>query len=498
MHGASGFALLLLLPACREAPVPPAPSTPNSLRIAISDDLPSLDPNRVVDTVSEAVLFNVYEPLVGFDDKLGIRMMLAESWEHPAPERWRFRLRRGVRFHDGTPLTAELVRNSLLAVSRAAELEASEFLSQVAEIVVDGELTLDLVTREPRAILPSLPVVFVTKPNSAGSFPPSVGTGPYRIARVRQAGEIELERAAGYWGARPEFERVTFVPVEDPKQRASLLKRGLADIVYEMAPGLVGELPDDAQMLRSPGVALFYAGFNLRERPGNPLRTLAVRRALHLAIDRDRLVTEALHGLGVAAGQPAPPAVFGFDPGLRAPRANPAEARELLRQSGHAHLTIAIDASPDNAAAARLMAEDWRAVGVQASVSEWPRDEVYVRAEKGASQVFVVGWSFSSGEASEFLEYCLHSQTGRLGFNNLGRYSNKRVDEIAARNTTILDTVERQRRLQGAMRLLMEELPVLPLYVADDVYAVRRGLRFRPRADGEIWLPDVRSVRPEP
>ncbi len=498
MRGAPGSVLLpLLLLGCQGAPRPPAATSASSLRIAISDDLPSLDPNRVVDSVSEAVLFNVYEPLVGFDEKLGIRMLLAESWEHPSPERWRFRLRKGVRFHDGTPLTAAAVRDSLLTVQRAIELEASEFLSQVTEIVAAGELTLDLVTREPRAILPSLPVVFVTKPNSAGPFPPSVGTGPYRIARVSQAGEIDLERAAGYWGSQPEFERVSFVPVEDPKQRAGMLEGGLADIVYEMSPGLVGELPDDAQLLRSPGVALFYAGLDLRARKGNPLRSQTLRRALHLAIDRERMVQDALRGMGVAAGQPAPPAVFGFEPSLAAPRANPAQARELLRQAGQGRLSIVIDASPDNAAGARLMAEDWRAIGVQASVSAWPRDQVYERAASGRSQVFVVGWSFSSGEASEFLEYCLHTQTGRLGFNNLGHYTSPRLDQMAARNPTILDTVERQRHLQGAMRLVMEELPVLPLYVADDIYAVRRGLSFRPRADGVIWLPDVRSI-PEP
>jgi peptide/nickel transport system substrate-binding protein len=202
---------------CRAARQPEAAQA--SLRIAISDDLPSLDPNRVVDTVSESVLFNVYEPLVGFDEKLGIRTLLAEFWEHPEPERWRFRLRRGVRFHDGTPLTAAIARDALLAVRGRAELEASEFLSRVSEITAVDDSTLDLVTQSPRVLLPDLPVVFVTKPNAAGPFPPSVGTGPYRIGPASRGAEIELERFEGYWGTAPEFPRVTFVSVEDPGQR---------------------------------------------------------------------------------------------------------------------------------------------------------------------------------------------------------------------------------------------------------------------------------------
>ena len=98
---------------------------------------------------------------MGFDDKLGIRTMLAESWEHPRPEQWRFRLRPNVRFHDGTPLTAPLVRDALIAIQKAKGSEAAEFLSQIVDIAAVDDRTIDLVTAEPRALLGSLPVIYI-------------------------------------------------------------------------------------------------------------------------------------------------------------------------------------------------------------------------------------------------------------------------------------------------------------------------------------------------
>jgi peptide/nickel transport system substrate-binding protein len=127
------------------------------------------------------VLSNVYEPLVDLDANLRPLPVLARSWENPQPERWRFRLRPDVRFHDGTPLTAEAVRTAIEALrAGAAPAEAAQFLNQVREVAVVDPLTLDLVTREPRALLASLSFFHVTKPNAAGRFPPFAGTGPYR------------------------------------------------------------------------------------------------------------------------------------------------------------------------------------------------------------------------------------------------------------------------------------------------------------------------------
>jgi len=491
------FPLLLALALGGCAAAGPGDGAPavGPLRVLLSDAILGLDPNPEVESVTDSVLFNVYEPLVGFDDKLGIRTMLAESWEHPRPEQWRFRLRAGVRFHDGKPLTAPLVRDALRAVQQAKGSEAAEFLSQVKDVVAVDEHTVDLITAEPRALLSSLPVVYIVKKNEGGSFPPLVGTGPYRVAGHEQGGEIRLSRSTDYWGKRPEFEAVSFVPVKDPAERLAKVNRGEADIAYDVPPALAGG-PMAARILQRPGVTLYYLGLDLREAGGNPLRRKGVRLALHNAIDRERLVHEAQNGMAAIAHQAAPSSVFGFNPKLVAPSPDPARAREWLEQAGYpGGFPLTIDAAREVLPAAERVAADFREIGLQTKVREGARHEVWDRASQGRSQAFLVGWAFTSGESSEFFEYSLHTPTGSYGFFNYGHYSNPKIDAVAEQNAAILDPSDRQRRLQEAMVLVMDELPVLPLYVADDVYALRPGLSFVPRPDGEIWLPDLRQSR---
>jgi peptide/nickel transport system substrate-binding protein len=431
---------------------------------------------------------------VGFDDKLGIRTMLAESWEHPKPEQWRFRLRPGVRFHDGTPLTAPLVRDALLAIQQVKGSEAAEFLSQVVDIAAVDDRTIDLFTAEPRALLSSLPVIYIVKKNAGGAFPPLVGTGPYRVARYANAtGQVDLERTRDYWGERPEFDKVTFQAVKDPAQRLRQLDRGDADIAYDVPPQLASRLTR-ARLVRRPGVTLYYLGLDLRPGRDNPLNRKPVRQALHRAIDRSRIVQEAQKGMAAIGHQTAPSSVFGFDPRLVAPPADPAAARALLAQAGYpAGFALTIDAAREVLPAAQLVAAGLSGVGLRVEVREGARHEVWDRAQQGRSQAFIVGWSFTSGESGEFYEFCLHTPTGAYGFFNYGRYSNPQIDKVAEGNGAVLDASERQRLLQKAAAIVMDDLPVLPLYVSDDIYGVGPGVRFRPRPDGEIWLPDVRA-----
>lgn len=467
----------------------------DSLTVLLAGDIRTLDPNEEVETLTDSVLFNVFEPLVGFDENLEIRTTLAESWEHPRPEQWRFHLRRNARFHDGTPLTAPLVREALLGVQQASRLEASDFLSQVQEIVAVDEATVDLVTREPRAILANLPVVYVTKANSQGLFPPLVGTGPYTIREWKRGERIALDRWRGYWGPPPEFRQVSFVPISDPRARLARLREGTGDIMYDVPPELAEEEIPGIRFLRRQGVTAWYLGLNLRKTPGNAFHDLRVRKAFHLAIDRSAIARSFLRGHGAVATQPIPPTVFGYNPGLPLPEYDPTRARELMVQAGYAKgFKTRLDVGLARRRAAELIGEALREIGVQLEVNAVDTHELYDLAKAGRSDLYLAGWNFSSGEASEFYEFCLHSPTSRYGFNNYGLYSNPVIDEIAETNAAILDQRKRRNRLEEAAAIVMEDLPVLPLYVSDDVYAVREGVRFEPRADSEIRLLDVRRA----
>ncbi len=484
-----GLIAVALLGACS-----PRSHGGGSVTILLTEDILGLDPNKDAESITQSVLYNAFEPLVGFDENLGIRTILAESWEHPQPERWRFRIRRNVRFHDGTPLTAALVRDALLHVRDTRELEASDYMSQVRDVVAVDATTVDIVTREPRGLLANLAPVYVTKADASGAL---VGTGPYRIREWRKRERIVLDRSADYWGTPPDFDTATFVPVPAAKERLALLADGSADIAYEVPPDMARQSLPGVNIVRRSGVTSYYIGLNLRKAGDNPFADVRVRRAVHLAIDRAAIVEQVLGGAGRILTQPIPPSVFGYNPRLPEPQRDLDGARALLAAAGHPKgFATRLDFAASRVATARIIQQSLREIGVDVALNPLQGNGVYDVAKAGHSAMFFVGWSLTSGEASEFYEFCLHTPTDKLGFNNYGDYSNARIDHVAETNAAVLDQRERQRLLQDAAVVVMEDLPVLPLYVADDVYAHRARVRFTARADGEIHLIDVRRAGP--
>ena len=463
------------------------------LTVALPADILSLNPNQEVEAITDSVLFNVYEPLVGLDEDVKVTTILAESWEHPSPERWRFRLRKGARFQDGTPVTAAAVRDALLNLRHTPDLEATQFFNKVADVVAVDSDSLEVVTREPRAILGSLPFLYVTKPNAPGAFPTLLGTGPYRLREWQPGKRVVLERFKDYWGEAPEFSPVTFVPEESPERRMALLESGAADIAYGITPELAEKPRQGARFVHRSGLTVYYVGLNLR-RP--PFSDPAIRKAFHLALNREEILSRVLRGSGAVSTQPVSPLVFGYHPGLPLPRYDPVESRHLLEQSLRTpRLRVRLDFPTPRLGVARLIQEQLDRVGVTVELNALEGEAVYDLAKAGKSDLFFAGWDCTTGEASEFYEFCLHTPSKGYGVGNHGGYSNRRVDEIAETNAAILDQRRRQALLQEAASIVMEELPLLPLYVQDDIYALREGFTFRPRADSEIRLLDVTSLR---
>jgi peptide/nickel transport system substrate-binding protein len=493
--GTSGRAgrltLLLALLAAAVAPALACRKTPardEQVTILLTSDVLSLDPNRDVEAVTDSVLWNAYEALVTFDADLKVKPLLAASWEHPEPERWRFRLRPGVRFHDGTVLDADAVKAAFDGLRAQPEQEAGSFVHQIASVAATAPDVVEITTHEPRALLAQLPFLYVTRTNPAGGSAPLLGTGPYRVTEWTAGQRVVLDRWDGYWGARPAFGRAVFVPVPDASRRLQQLLAG-ADLAYGIAPDVLGQHHDGVRFLRRSGLTVYYIGLDVRPGPGNPLADARVRRALHLALDRTRLVREVLKGAGAVPTQLVSPLVFGYDPGQPRPVLDRDTARALLADAGYpSGFRVRFDVPKQRSEMAWRVQEDLRAIGVELELNPLEGDEVYALAERGQSRMFYAGWNCTTGEASEFYEFNLHSPDSRHGSGNYGGYTDKELDHIAETNASVLDMKKRREQLQRAAAIAMRDLPLLPLVVEDDVYGVREGLVFEPRADGEVRL----------
>ncbi len=463
----------------------------DQLRILLWAQPTILNPNEDFDSLTDSVLFNVFEPLIAVDKDLKLKPALAAGWENPAPEIWRFHLRKDVRFHDGTPLNAEVVRSALADVARS-NYETSGSLNSIKEFRIVDNFVIDLVTEKPSPILSRLAFVHIFKRNE-GNFPPFLGTGPYKITRWDPSTAIDLDHFEEYWGGHPEFKSAQFKSVPEGEKRLQMLASGQADIIYSVPFERVSLKIPGTILERHVGLAVYYLGFNLKDDPANPFRDVRVRLATHMAIQRQRLIDGPLLGNGSIPTQPVAPHVFGFDPGIPAPEYNIEKAKALMAEAGYPEgFATQLDFTTGRRQVAVLLQDDLSKINIRINLNGLDRNEVYSRAEKGLSDFFLAGWDCSSGDAIEFYEFNLHSRGGTLGQGNYGNYFNREMDEITEKQSYVTDERTRKLMLQKAAKLAMQDLPILPLFIEDDVYAMKDFLYFEPRADGQIKLIDVK------
>jgi peptide/nickel transport system substrate-binding protein len=489
------FCLFVVFPLLLAAACSKTDPKNQTLTILLPDDILSLEPNRNFETITDAVLFNIYEPLVGFDKDMNLKPMLASSWENPKPDEWRFHLRNNVLFHDGTPLTAGVVREILLGIKKDDTLEAAGFLEPIHEISTPDEQTVAFITRKPYALLTKLPFVYLSKPNSKGDFPKLVGTGAYLLEDSKKGEWIKLRASKNYWGGKTSFEEVTYIPVRDANERFRRLSQSEADIIYAAPPKTQEAASAEINFVARPGLAVLYLSLNIQNSPANPLSDVRVRKALHLALNRQEIVDKVLSGNGIVSTQPVAPSVFGYNPNIGLPEYNPDKAKMLLAESGYQNgFALRLDYNTSRTSTAELVKNHFADIGVSLQMNGLQSEALNEVAKSGTSQLLLIGWDCSSGDASEFYEFCMHTPSNYYGDGNYGFYSNQTIDQIATTNMMITDQRERKSLLQKAASIVMEDLPVLPLYVEDDIYAVRHGIEFAPRADHEIRLIDVKRL----
>src|SRR5262249_31622932 len=375
---------VLILVCCSS---PPANNPP--LTILIPDDIVSLGPNERFETNNDSVLFNVFEPLVGLDKDLKLQPILAESWENPRPEEWRFHLRKNVFFHDGTPFTAREARQTLEDIRGSRSWQTSNFLNSVETISDLDPYTLAIVTKKPTAILSKLPFVYITK-KSGKNFPPFLGTGPYRMVQWKPKQSITLEVWDRYWGPLARIHEVLFIPIEDPDTRFLYLQTGKADIIYSPPMDKIQNPNPEIRVFRRPGITVYYIAFGFRNKE-NPFTDLKVRKAVHFALNREELINNDMHGNGAIPTQPIAPLVFGFNPDLEPPKYDLDLARKLLAEAGYpSGFETQLDFSAARVVAAEFIQRSLSKIGIKVKLNNVPSVYDYFRSK--TSDFYIAGW----------------------------------------------------------------------------------------------------------
>jgi peptide/nickel transport system substrate-binding protein len=479
------------------------------LRLAVIYDLSSLDPHAHNTVSAYELLSSVYEPLTSLGRNLRVQPRLAESWENPDELTWVFRLRPGVRFHDGSLLTSADVAFSLQRLIDDPSLEARSSLASVASVSARDSATVVIRTRWPNAQLASrLHLALIVRRGSTAESLASRanGTGAYAVESWTAGKSLRLRRHEAHWGEGPGFDRMTI----DTDVSAEELEPAFAEGRYGFAAYSASSLEPARRTGRydfvsSPSIFLRHLAFDLSREttpfcPGiaNPFRDLRVREAIHVALDRPRLV-EVVGPVAGVASQLVPKAVFGFDPSLPPFTPDLARARRLMAEAGFAGgFDVTLHRSRAFSAAAGEVQRQLSGIGVRARVVSLPSERFFAALDRRELSFWMAASGATTGDGLELLETSFHSPDPSTSFggDNYGGYRNPALDDGIREATATFDAARRQHAVQALLRRVLEDRVWVPLYYADNVYAIARGVEYEPRDDGYLHLPEIRPARP--
>ncbi|NKC30798.1 ABC transporter substrate-binding protein [Falsiroseomonas selenitidurans] len=510
-----------------------------TLRIATSAEATSADPQHYAAAPNSTLHDHVFETLVEQDARLKTTPSLATAWSRRDDTTWVFDLRQGVRFHNGQDFTsADVVFSLCRILNNETELAVSysSIVRRLARVEAEGPHRVVIATRQPEPLLPAdiaslriipaglvpaRPIAFSLEDKCAGAGQPwptlaqfndgaaAIGTGPFRMRRFDRSGVTELARNDDYWGEKPHWATVRLQPVTAAGPRLAGLLAGDHDIVEAPSTGDIPRLRSNPaiRLAVAPTTRLIFLQLDQREPApfvnggtgANPLRDPRVRQALSLAIDRKAIAERVMDGLALPATQFLPEGMFGTIPGLPVLPYDPARARTLLAEAGHAQgFSLVLHATNNryvnDARVIQAIAQYLNRIGVRAEVDAMPSNVYFGRRARREFSVPMGGWAANAEETLLFFRTWMTStdRARGLGGSNYAGWSNAAFDAAAVTAVTTMDDAERGRLLREASRIGLEQGPVVPIHFESAVWAFRRGLAYAGRMDQRTLAQEVR------
>ena len=501
MHRNIGRTLLTVaLALLVAATVIPGAAMAQTLVVAQGADAVNLDPHTTNDQPSSRVRRQIYETLIVQGEDLVLRPGLATSWEQLDELTYEFKLRQGVKFHNGETFKASDVKftfERLLDPNTRAD--AKFLLDPIAEVRIIDDYTIRIKTKSPFSpILAHLahPVAAilnekaVKEAGSAYGTRVAVGTGPFRFVTWVSQSHIILQRFDDYWGEPAKVQQVVFRAIPEGTVRAIELETGNVDIAYDLEPVDVMRLESDPniKLHSTESLSATYVGFNVQKPPFD---NVLVRQAINHAVDVQALVDIIYQGQAVRAFGPLSPKVFGAHPALEPYTYDPQRARELLAQAGYPNgfkTSIWTNENPLRIQVAEVMQQNLAEIGIQADIEVLEWGTYLANTAAGLHDMFILGWATVTADADYGLYALFHSsQHGSAG--NRTFYTNPRVDELLdfARSTSDQDA--RLKAYYEVQEILREEAPWVFLLFQTYVDGTRANIDgFVPHPAGHHYL----------
>jgi len=508
----------LLLCAALAAPLLlPLAGHAKTLRWSTQGDIMTLDPHSQNEGLVLTVALYVYEPLVTYDEKLNIIPRLATAWENVSPTLWRFTLREGVKFHDGTPFEADDVVFSIeralapssnmkvyangIKAARALDTHTVELETDGPDPVLLRKLTALLImnrdwAQKNNALTPQ----DFTKGEEAYSARNTNGTGPYKLKSREVDVRTVYEENPDWWGKPTKKGNVTdivYTPIAQNATRTAALLSGEIDLIQDPPVQDIERLRRQVKVVEGNDIRTVFLGFNQASpelkhstiKGKNPLQDVRVREALYRAIDVEAIKTSVMRGLSVPTGAFIPPQVQGWTEEMaqRVPY-DPARARALLKEAGYdGTLNFTFDC-PNNRyvndeAICQAIVAMWARVGVKATLNAMPRSTFFPKVLSQDTSAYLFALSSPTLDAMFILQLQLHSRgEGGNGSFNMGGYSNPEVDRLIDYAKTEMDSAKRDSAMREAFALHIQDFGHIPLHHQMNPWAMRKNVHTVHRA----------------
>jgi len=509
----------------------PAQVSAQELKIAVAADITSMDPHFFNLFPNNNMAEHIFDKLVQMDPDSKMIPGIATSWKVIDPTTWEFKLRKGVKFHDGSELTAEDVAFS---IDRVAQIPNSPgpFVAYTKAIVgkeIVDPYTIRFKTAFPHPLMPNdlSTIYIVSKKVATGASTEdfntgkaAIGSGRFKYVRYVSGDRVELARNDAYWGEKPQWEKVMFKIIKNEPARVAALLSGDVDAIEQPPTADIVRIKGDPKFTVTSKIShrVIYFNFDHLQRSSpfitdktgkpldkNPLLDVRVRRAISKAINRQAIADRVMEGQAVPSGQLVSEKLFGNVPGLKAEVYDVEGAKKLLTEAGYPNgFNITIHGPSgryvNDEKIVQAVAQMLSRIGITAKVETAPMGPYSGRASKQEFSFHMVGWGASTGEASSPLRSLLatYNRDKGLGAVNWGRYSNVKVDYLIEQALQQVDDENRRVMLQNATKLAMEDLGIMPIHFQFTLWATKKNVAYTPRTDEYTLAFQFRPVGAKP
>ncbi|MEW6695159.1 Heme-binding protein A [Tepidimonas thermarum] len=489
---------------------------------ASAGEIPSWDIHSQNNALSNGIHAAVYESLVYYNSKtFKVEPLLAQSWREISPTQIRFTLRKGVKFHDGAPLTADDVVFSLQR-AMAKTSNFAIYTQGIDKVVKVDDLTVDVLLKGPNPVLlnqlTELRIMNKAWAEKNKSLEPkdmkasdenfahrnANGTGPFRLKQWVPDQRMVLERNPNYWGSpNTNVTEIVYTPIKSDATRMAALLSGEVDFVLDPTPQDLPRLRNNPNLKVIDGVenrTIFLGMDQFRdELPGsnvkgkNPLKDLRVRKALYQAIDIDTIHRVTMRGLSQPTGALVAPQVAGWSESVHKRYPFDIEAaRKLLADAGYKDGFEVDFACPNNRyindeQICQAVTAMWAKIGVKAKLRTLPLTTYFPMIQRYEASIYMLGWGVPTFDALYSLQSLVHTPgPGGDGNYNVGRYSNPKIDAVIDRAKTETDPYIRPRLLTEALQLHNDEVVHIPLHNQIIPWAMKKNIELVHRADNRL------------